>query len=114
MTAGGETVSETKPAAKTTKKAAAPKIVWDDNDMRTTYANVVNAASTREEVTIFFGANQSWHAGSPEYRVKLTDRIVMNPYAAKRLSILLGNVVAEYEKRHGVLDLRGREQAPTS
>jgi len=29
----------------------------------------------------------------------------MNPFAAKRLSILLGRIVAEYEARFGALDL---------
>jgi len=64
-----------------------PKVVWDDANMKTSYANVVNATSTREEVTIFFG-------------------IVLNPYAAKRLWTLMGAVLKEYESRYGDLDLR--------
>ena len=95
-------------------KPAAPKLVWDDNNLKTTYSNVVNAASTREEVSIFFGTNQTWNAGDDEYRVKLTDRMVLNPYAAKRLNILLTRVLEEYERRHGVLDMAGREQTPAN
>ena len=38
------------------------KLNWDDSKMQTTYANVVNASSTREEVSIFFGTNQTWKA----------------------------------------------------
>ncbi len=83
-----------------------PAINWDDSNMRTSYANVVNAASTREEVTLFFGTNQTWNLDSPqEYRVSLNDRIVLSPFAAKRLWTILGAVLTEYEKRFGKLDL---------
>lgn len=99
---------------KSAAKPAAPKLVWDDTTLRTTYSNVVNAASTREEVSVFFGTNQTWNAGDAEYKVKLTDRIVLNPYAAKRLNILLTRVLSEYERRHGALDMAGREQMPSN
>jgi len=83
----------------------ATRIRWDDSNMRSTYANVCNVASTREEVTLLFGTNQSWHTGQKELTVGLSDRIILNPYAAKRLSILLNNVVAEYESRFGEIGL---------
>lgn len=87
-------------------RPAAPTVNWDDSSMKTSYANVVNAASTREEVTLFFGTNQTWNpVGKTEFEVKLTDRIVLSPYAAKRLQMLLGAVLQEYERRFGSLDL---------
>ena len=61
--------------------------------MANTYANVCNVSSTREEMTLLFGTNQTWHTGQSEVTVQLTNRIIVNPYAAKRLSMLLGNVV---------------------
>ena len=79
------------------------KIRWDGSKMRSTYANVCNVSSTREEVTLLFGTNQNWHAGQAELTVELSDRITLNPYAAKRLSILLTNTIAEYEKLYGPL-----------
>ena len=94
---------------------AAPVVNWDDSQMRTTYANVVNAASTREEVTLFFGSNQTWNPGaSKEFQVKLEERIVLNPHAAKRMFVLLGAVLAQYEKRHGEIKLEGLEAAAES
>lgn len=96
------------------KKPTTPKLVWDDSGLRTTYSNVVNAASTREEVFVFFGTNQTWNAGDEEYKVRLTDRMVLNPYAAKRLNALLSRVLDEYERRYGKLDMAGREQVPSS
>ncbi len=81
------------------------KINWDESGMKTSYANVCNVASTREEVTLLFGTNQTWQTGQKELTVNLTDRVIMNPFAAKRLSVLLGRIVAEYEARFGDLDL---------
>ena len=83
-----------------------PTVKWDDSRMQTAYANVVNAASTREEVSVLFGTNQTWKAGEDkEYVVQLSHRIVLNPYAAKRLGILLNKLVQEYERRFGSLKL---------
>ena len=84
---------------------AATKIRWDDSNMRSTYANVCNVASTREEVTLLFGTNQTWHTGQKELTVDLSDRLILNPYAAKRLSLLLNNVISEYESRFGEIGL---------
>ena len=84
---------------------AAMEIKWDDSNMKSSYANVCNVTSTREEVVMLFGMNQAWNRGQKEVTIQLTDRIVISPFAAKRLSLLLGNVVTEYEKRFGVLNI---------
>ena len=81
------------------------KIKWDDSSMKSSYANVCNVTSTREEVVILFGMNQAWNRGQKEVTIQLTDRIVISPYAAKRMSMLLGNVVKEYESRFGTLNI---------
>jgi len=54
---------------------------------------------------LLFGMNQAWNRGQKEITIQLTDRIVISPFAAKRLSMLLGNVVTEYEKRFGTLNI---------
>ncbi len=83
-----------------------PKVTWDDSKMATAYANVVNATSTREEVSLFFGTNQTWNLEEQkELTVQLSHRVVLNPYAAKRLSVVLSRIVGEYEKRYGTLRL---------
>ena len=81
------------------------KIVWDDSNMRSVYANVSNVAGGREEIVLLFGMNQAWHAGQKEVNVQLTDRVVLSPFAAKRLSMLLSAVVADYEKKFGTLEI---------
>ena len=81
------------------------KIKWDDTNMKSAYANVCNVTSTREEVVMLFGMNQAWNRGQKEVTIQLTDRIVISPYAAKRLGMLLDGVVKEYEKRFGALNI---------
>jgi hypothetical protein len=98
---------------KTAQTAGQPRIVWDDTNMRSVYCNVSNVAGGREEIVLLFGMNQAWHSGQKEIKVQLSDRIVMSPFAAKRLAMLLNNVLADYEKRYGKLDL-GVPQAPAA
>ena len=92
------------------QEKAQTKIPWDGSKMRSTYANICNVSSSREEVTLLFGTNQNWHAGQKELTVDLSDRITLNPYAAKRLAMLLSNTMQEYEKRFGALQLDLPEQ----
>ena len=81
------------------------KIKWDDSNMKSSYANVCNVTSTREEVVMLFGMNQAWNRGQKEVTIQLTDRIVISPYAAKRLAMLLSGVVTQYEGRFGALNV---------
>lgn len=90
-------------AEKSEVTTAGPKVKWDDGGMKTTYANVCNVTGTREEVALLFGTNQTGVSEARELSVKLSDRIILSPYAAKRLAALLKNVVDEYEKRFGQL-----------
>jgi hypothetical protein len=90
---------------------AGMKIKWDDSGMKSSYANVCNVTSTREEVVLLFGMNQAWNRGQKEVTIHLTDRIVVSPYAAKRLSMLLSGVVKEYESRFGALNIEAPRTA---
>ena len=83
-------------------QAAQPAVEWDDKSMSTSYANVCNVTGTREEVTLLFGTNQT-SVNDRDVQVQLSDRVILSPYAAKRLAQLMGNVVSEYEKRFGEL-----------
>ena len=83
------------------------RVIWDDSTMATSYSNVCNVLGSREEITLLFGANQAWHTAQKEVKVLLTNRIVLNPYAAKRLGVLLQRVLREYETRFGELKTEG-------
>jgi len=89
-------------------------IKWDDSNLKSSYANVCNVSSTREEVVLVFGINQAWERGQNEVQVQLTDRIILSPFAAKRLAQLLNNVVREYESRFGALNVDPRRPGDSS
>ncbi len=79
------------------------KIRWDDTNLRNVYANVCNVAGTREEIVLLFGMNQAWHSGQKEVKIQLADRVVMSPFVAKRLAVLLNRILEDYEARYGPL-----------
>src|SRR5881296_3616690 len=89
-------------------------IKWDDSNLKSSYANVCNVSSTREEVVLVFGINQAWERDQREVQVQLTDRLILSPFAAKRLAGLLANVVREYESRFGALNTDLVRQAEPS
>ncbi len=99
---------ETKPTEETSAATTSmpTKVTWDDSQMQTSFANVINVINSREEFTLLFGTNQTWNmVGSKSLTVKLSNRIVLTPYAAKRLHTLLGQHVKDYEDRFGVMRL---------
>lgn len=83
--------------------AQAPQIKWLTQSLKSTYANFCNATSTREEVVLNFGVNHNWDRMGSEVEIELDHRIVLSPFAAKRLSDLLLRLMAEYESRYGEL-----------
>ena len=100
-----------------TPTAPETHIRWDDSRVRSAYANVCNVVSSREEVSLLFGMNQRWDEAQRELTIELSERIVLNPYAAKRVALLLNNVIEQYEARFGRIELEGglnkaAEQAP--
>jgi hypothetical protein len=89
-----------------TKRGSGRTVNWDDSDMTTTYANVANVAMTREECGLFFGTNLTTSISSADQvTIRLTDRIIMTPHAAKRLAVLLEANLRGYEERYGKLEV---------
>src|ERR1700761_8025432 len=94
------------PQSAPSEPARPATVQWIDKNMATHFANVVNVQSTREQVDLFFGTNQTWNvAGNSQVAVDLTNRIILTPFAAKRLWTVLGGVLREYESRHGTLEI---------
>lgn len=81
------------------------KILWNDQDMKSSYANVVNVATTADEFMFLFGTNEAWNNVQKDIRVNLHERIIMTPSAAKRLQLLLNKTMEEYEKKTGAKTL---------
>lgn len=83
--------------------SSGPNVIWNDTHLKSSYVNFASANSTREEVVVNFGMNNTWDRSGPTMTIDLQHRIVMSPFAAKRLAELLGKLMSEYEARYGPL-----------
>jgi hypothetical protein len=55
-------------------------------------------------VVLNFGVNKNWERGPQgNVEIKLNHRIVLSPFAAKRLAELMQQLMKEYEARYGAL-----------
>jgi len=95
------------------RPSTGPTVKFDDSGITNAYANVCNVSSSREEVVLVFGMNNAWERDASEVRVKLNSRVILSPFAAKRLAALLNGVIHQYETRFGVMDLgAGQAEKP--
>ena len=78
-----------------------PQLRMNTANLKSSYCNMCNANSTREEVVLNFGVNQNWDRMASEVEIELAHRIILSPFAAKRLTDLLQKLMAEYEGRYG-------------
>ena len=84
--------------------ARAPQVKFDTSQLKSSYCNVCNGSSTREEVVLNFGVNSTWDLGREQLEVALQHRIVMSPHAAKRVRDMMARLIDEHESRYGKLD----------
>lgn len=110
-TSNATSLPSASPAQTNQPTNAAPTVQFDVSNLQSSYANVCNVSSTREELVLAFGVNNVWERGQANIQVQLTNRIVLNPYAAKRLAAVLNRVVGEYESKFGILKDDPRPQA---
>jgi hypothetical protein len=90
------------------------QIPVDAAGLLATYANFFRVTGTPEELVLDFGLNtQQMTASGPE-TVKLSHRLVLSFYTAKRLLGALQWAVNRYENNFGVLetDFQKRMRAP--
>lgn len=79
------------------------RVKWKVDQLKSSYVNFVNANSTQEEVVLNFGMNNNWDRAAREIEIELAHRVVMSPFAAKRMADMLNKLVAQYEGRYGEL-----------
>jgi hypothetical protein len=82
----------------------------DVSSLSTVYTNFCRVNVTPEELVLDFGLNTKL-VPDPAEPVKLTHRVVMNFYTAKRLMQALGSVVAQVENNYGALELDYQKRA---
>ena len=90
----------------------------DERDMRTSYANAFRTNGTSEEVMLDFGLNlvvpPAQQDAQPEILFRVSDRVILNYYSAKRLAISLSQLIRRHEQQFGELelDVSKRQVAP--
>src|SRR3989440_3271873 len=95
---------ETRPETPPAQPQAAPQFPTDYSNLTTVYTNFCRVSVTPEELVLDFGLNTQM-VPNPGETVKLSHRIVMNFYTAKRLLGALMNVVQQHEGSFGALEL---------
>ncbi len=83
---------------------AQAQIPTDQSTLSTVYTNFCRVSVTPEELVLDFGLNPQVSPTQTE-PVKLTHRVVMNFFTAKRLLLALNNVVVQHENAYGALEL---------
>ncbi len=82
-----------------------PEVAWNDSDMKSLYVNATNVVGGREEIMMFLGLNQAWNMNQGKVNVDIAERVVMTPYTAKRLAIMLAATLKAYEAKFGQVDI---------
>ena len=97
--------SDKKPTA---SAAPAVSIQRDDSQMESVYANIATATANREEFFMLYGTHKNWRgvqSEGGEVEVQLSKRMVMSPFAAKRMSLMLQQAIQAYDTQFGNIDV---------
>jgi hypothetical protein len=97
-----ETTEAPAAAAAETRPQAVQVQVTDEN-VHATYANFCRVTGSPEELIVDFGLNPQ-PIGVPKDPIKVSQRIVLNFFTAKRLLAALQMSVARHEAVFGVLE----------
>jgi hypothetical protein len=105
------TEKEPAPAATPSEPSAQQEVRLrlDERELRATYANAFRTNTTGEEVMLDFGVNLVNtlvpQGRQPEMVFQVNERVIMNYYTAKRLTLMLGQLIRRHEEQFGELEL---------
>jgi hypothetical protein len=96
------------------QQAQQMQVPIDGSDLASSYTNFFRVTGTPEELVLDFGLNTQQMTPTGPDPVKLTHRLVMSFYTAKRLLNALQWAVNRYENNFGVLetDFQKRMRTP--
>jgi hypothetical protein len=105
----------TTPAAPAAGEAPAqqPMVHVDDSACTAGYANFCRVSSTAEELILDLGLNPHPYA-TGEATVKVSQRIIMNHFTAKRLLAALGMALQRHENAFGTVETDIRKRVRTT
>jgi hypothetical protein len=99
--------SELQPASRLTEAPlppVPPQFSVDSSSLSTVYANFCRVTGTPEELVLDFGLNTQM-APTPGEPIKVTHRLVLNFYTAKRLLGALHMALQQHESVYGALEV---------
>ena len=82
----------------------------DSSQLSTVYANFCRVTGTPEELVLDFGLNTQL-SPTPAEPIRLTHRLVMNFFTAKRLLAALHMALQQHEGVYGVLEVDVQKRA---
>lgn len=85
------------------------EVIVDDSNANAGYANFCRVSSTPEELILDLGLNPTPYA-TGKVDVKVTQRIILNHYTAKRLWSALSMALQRHEQAFGVLETDVRKR----
>ncbi|MBA4032071.1 MAG: DUF3467 domain-containing protein [Planctomyces sp.] len=94
-------MAEGQPA--TSSNGASQPSIQEPIDLKPLYSNFARVAGTPEEVVVDFGLDPMPFSNSAR-NIKISERVVMNYYTAKRLWAALGVSLQRYEQAFGTLE----------
>jgi hypothetical protein len=90
-----------------------PQFSVDTSNLSTAYANFCRVTGTPEELVLDFGLNTQMQP-HPGEAIKLTHRLVINFFTAKRLLGALHMAVQQHESVYGVLEVDVQKRVKTA
>lgn len=105
--------SEVPAEQEQSQQAAATPVEIDETALIAGYANFCRVSSTPEELILDLGLNPQ-PLGQTPAKIKVSQRIILNHYTAKRLLSALAAAIQRYERAFGVLETDIRKRVKTN
>ena len=102
-------MSQEKPAQPEGAGGQQVRLEIDDSSVAALYANFCRVATTPEEVILDLALNPD-PTGGPVQKIKISQRVILNHYTAKRLVALLAETVKRHEKVFGTIEMDVRKR----
>ncbi|MCA9090123.1 MAG: DUF3467 domain-containing protein [Planctomycetaceae bacterium] len=85
------------------------RLELDDSGVEAIYANLCRVSSTPEEVILDLALNPN-PVGAPASKLRVSQRVILNHFTAKRLAALLSATVNRHEQAFGPLEIDVRKR----
>ena len=85
------------------------RVELDDTQVAAIYANMCRVSSTPEELILDLGLNPN-PVGNPPEKIRISQRVILSHYTAKRLASLLAAAVQRHEQAFGTLETDVRKR----